>query len=91
MFVLFGSVSLCLSLMEHEEELVLENVDSDTTVQSCDLCLAGRFLTDRSINFNATRNKVASLWRPGRGMCTRELSDSKHLIQFFQCGYEKGS
>lgn len=77
------------SLMEDEEELVLENVDSDTTVQSYDLCLAGRFLTDRSINFNATRNKVAR--RPGRGMCTRELSDSKHLIQFFQCGYEKGS
>ena len=80
---MFGSVSLCLSLMEHEEELVLENVDSDTIVQSYDLCLAGRFLTDRSINFNATRNKVARLWRPGRGMCTRELSDSKYLIQFF--------
>lgn len=27
---------------------------------------------------------MASLWRPGRGMCTRELSDSKYLIQFFQ-------
>ena len=35
-FVLFGSVSLCLSLMEDEEELVLENVDSDKKV----VCLA---------------------------------------------------
>jgi hypothetical protein len=30
------------------------------------LCLVGHFLIDRRINFNAMKNKVASLWRPGK-------------------------
>ena len=69
---------------EEKEELVLEYEDLRTKVQSFYFYLMGIFLTDRRINFNAMRNKVASMWRPGRGMCIMDLNSSCYLFQFFQ-------
>lgn len=31
-----------------------------------ELCLVGRFLTNRSLDFPAMQHKMASLWQPGR-------------------------
>lgn len=31
-------------------------------------CLVGRFLTESSIDFQAMQHRMASLWRPGRGI-----------------------
>ncbi|KAH9717190.1 CCHC-type domain-containing protein [Citrus sinensis] len=46
-------------------------------------CLVGRFLTDKVINFAAMKNTMASLWRPGKGVCIKDLSPTLFLFQFF--------
>ncbi|KAH9752557.1 CCHC-type domain-containing protein [Citrus sinensis] len=46
-------------------------------------CLVGRFLTDKVINFPAMKNTMASVWRPGKGVCIKDLSPSLFLFQFF--------
>ncbi|XP_052292008.1 uncharacterized protein At4g02000-like [Citrus sinensis] len=46
-------------------------------------CLVGRFLTDKVINFPAMKNTMAALWRPGKGICIKDLSPTLFLFQFF--------
>jgi len=48
-------------LKDEDEELVMEVKDLISELQSLNLCLVGHFLMDRRINFNAMKNKVASL------------------------------
>jgi hypothetical protein len=48
-------------LKDEDEELVMEVKDLISELQSLNLCLVGHFLIDRRINFNAMKNKVASL------------------------------
>lgn len=52
-----------LSLDEEDEEgFVVANGE----IQTCTTyVLIGQFLTERNINFNAMKNVIASLWRPG--------------------------
>lgn len=46
------------------------------------LCLVGRFLTDQSLNFNFICNRLASIWKPRRGVTKKDIGDSRLLIQF---------
>ncbi|XVF73184.1 hypothetical protein PTKIN_Ptkin12aG0180700 [Pterospermum kingtungense] len=48
-----------------------------------ELCLGGRFLSDKPINFIAMRNRVADIWRPGRGVTIKNLGDNLFLFQFY--------
>jgi hypothetical protein len=48
-------------LKDEDEELVMEVKDSISELQSLNFCLVGHFLIDKRINFNAMKNKVASL------------------------------
>ncbi|RVW57304.1 hypothetical protein CK203_079244 [Vitis vinifera] len=57
--------NLSLSVDE-EEEFVLDTGEDGSTTQSFDLCLIGRFLTNRMINFNAMKHRLASVWRLGK-------------------------
>ncbi|KAL9432690.1 hypothetical protein AB3S75_027667 [Citrus x aurantiifolia] len=74
--------------LEEEEEggLIVEGDDVNEsgpgTIDS-QFCLVGRFLTDKVINFLAMKNIVASLWRPGKGVCIKDLSPTLFLFQFF--------
>uniref|UniRef100_A0A803NMT2 DUF4283 domain-containing protein n=1 Tax=Cannabis sativa TaxID=3483 RepID=A0A803NMT2_CANSA len=45
--------------------------------------LVGRFITDREIDFLAMQHKMASLWRPGRGLYVKELKPNLYLFQFY--------
>ena len=74
--------NLSLSVDE-EEELVLDTGEDGSTTQSFDLCLIGRFLNDRMINFNAMKHRLASVWRPGKGICIKEINKQLFLFQFF--------
>nr|DAD24220.1 TPA_asm: hypothetical protein HUJ06_025683 [Nelumbo nucifera] len=70
-----------LSLMdEEEEELILEQgtTESESLVRY-DMCLVGRFLTDRSINFNVMKHRMASIWHLGKGVCIKDISDQHFL------------
>ncbi|XP_060965059.1 uncharacterized protein LOC133034062 [Cannabis sativa] len=46
-------------------------------------CLVGRFLTERTIDFQAMQHKMASLWRPVRGLFVKELDPNCFLFQFY--------
>lgn len=43
-------------------------------------CLLGRFLTDSPIDFQAMQHKMASLWRPVRGLYVKPLESNKFIF-----------
>ena len=50
-----------LSLSNDEEgELWIESIVAKNTVQQIDLCLVGRFLSDRMINVNAMKHRSST-------------------------------
>ena len=76
-----------ISLKEEEEGgLIVEGDDANEsgprTIDSR-FCLVGRFLTDKVINFLAMKNTMASLCRPRKGVCIKDLSLTLFLFQFF--------
>ena len=73
-----------LSLSEGETEfLSLEGVDDVGGENMFELSLVGRFLTDRSINFNFMRDRLSHLWRPGKGVCISEFANQRYIFKFF--------
>lgn len=73
-----------LSLSKDEDDgIILEAGSVSQGGPNIKLCLIGRFLTDRPINFNAMKNRMASIWRPGKGICIKELGANLYLFQFF--------
>ena len=76
-----------ISLEEEEEGGLIvvgdEEIDDGKERIDSRFCLVGRFLTDKVINFAAMKHTMASLWRPGKGVCIRDLSLTLFLFQFF--------
>ena len=73
-----------LSLSQRKTEfLSLEGVDDVGGEDTFELSLVGRFLTDRSINFNFMRDRLSHLWRPGKGVCISELANQWYIFKFF--------
>ena len=76
-----------LSIGEDEKDgLVFQSDDMATGQEGLNdvrFCLVGRFLTDKVINFPAMKNTMAALWRPGKGVCIKDLSSTLFLYQFF--------
>ncbi|XVF61957.1 hypothetical protein PTKIN_Ptkin08bG0177000 [Pterospermum kingtungense] len=73
-----------LELLGNEEEEI--DLDEGGVVQRIgrvDLCLVGRFLTERSINLNAMSFRLLEIWRPGKGEHIKDIFDSRYLFQFF--------
>ncbi|KAL9441316.1 hypothetical protein AB3S75_019905 [Citrus x aurantiifolia] len=79
----------CARLQIDEEEEggleVTREADEDNGKVKIDsrYCLVGHFLTDKVINFVAMKNTMAALWRPGKGVCNKDLSPTLFLFQFF--------
>lgn len=46
-------------------------------------CLVERFLTEAAIDFQAMQHKLASLWRPGKGMYVKEPERNRYIFQFY--------
>ncbi|XVF83422.1 hypothetical protein PTKIN_Ptkin16aG0485400 [Pterospermum kingtungense] len=74
-----------MSLADEEDEgLVLEDVvNNQQPLISYDLYVVGRFLTDRHIRFPIMKDRMASLWRAGRGVAIKEFGSQMFLFQFF--------
>lgn len=73
-----------LSLSKDEENELILNVDNaDQHIDHFELCLVGRFLMDRSFNFNVMCNRMASIWRPGKGICIKDIGSHRYLFKFF--------
>ncbi|XVF78491.1 hypothetical protein PTKIN_Ptkin14bG0138300 [Pterospermum kingtungense] len=68
---------------DEEEELCLEMGEVHQQSEHLEFCLVGRFLSDRAINFNVMSNRMASIWRPMKGVHIKEISFKLYLFQFF--------
>lgn len=68
-----------------DEELGGLNYENTEELSEIDTrwCLVGRFLTDSPIDFQAMQHKLASLWRPGRGVYMKQLDSNRFLFQFY--------
>lgn len=67
---------------EENEDLVFEG-DFIEDVNKYDLCLVGRFLTEKNINTRAMRSKMADIWKPTMGVNIKELEQGIFLFQFY--------
>lgn len=67
---------------EENEELVFGD-EIEEEKNRFDLCLVGRFLTEKNINVRAMRTKLADLWKPAMGVNIRDLKPGIFLFQFY--------
>lgn len=61
-----------LSIEDEEEGGVVIGVE-EVQEKKNKFVLVGRFMTDKNINFQATRNFLASIWRPNEGMEVNDI------------------
>lgn len=40
-------------------------------------------MTDQPINFNLLRSRMASVWKPNKGVFVKEIGEHRYLFQFF--------
>lgn len=67
---------------EENEELVFdERVEEE--VNLFELCLVGRFLSEKSINERAMKSKLADLWKPTMGINIKNIKTGLYLFQFY--------
>lgn len=73
-----------LSLIEEEEEGLVYNVENDVEPSlDVELCLVGRFLTDRPIRTHIMKERMAGVWRPRKGVTIKEVELGRFVFQFF--------
>ncbi|XWS15361.1 hypothetical protein CRYUN_Cryun35bG0090100 [Craigia yunnanensis] len=68
---------------EEEGGLVFDDIGGEEDSVGFQWCLVGHFLTDRPINFAAMKNTLASIWRPMKRVCIKDLSLLLFLFQLF--------
>lgn len=67
---------------DENEKLVFEDeVVHDSN--KFDLCVVGRFLTEKGINVRALKSKLADIWKPARGINIKEIKSGVFLFQFY--------
>lgn len=67
---------------EENEELVFD-IGAEEEINRFELCLVGRFLTEKNINPRVMKTKMADVWRPARGITIKELKPGLFLFQFY--------
>lgn len=67
---------------EENEELVFdEGVEKEDN--RFELCLVGRFLSEKNINERAMKSKLADLWKPAMGINIKSIKKRLYLFQFY--------
>lgn len=73
--------------LEDEDDggLVFEDAAPTVGEDETDMrwCLVGRLMTDRPVDGETFKHRMAYLWRPGKGMYVKELGANLFLFQFF--------
>ncbi|KAK6141886.1 hypothetical protein DH2020_024364 [Rehmannia glutinosa] len=73
-----------LSLFDDEDdEFVFENNNHKEANFDPTLCLVGKFISERSVNFNITKHRLTAIWRPVKGMSVKDIGDQRFLFQFY--------
>lgn len=57
--------------------------NNEVIEQKLTYMLAGKFLTEKNINFQVMQNLMASLWRPRTGMELYDMKNLKYSFLFF--------
>ncbi|GAU46344.1 hypothetical protein TSUD_180770 [Trifolium subterraneum] len=65
------------------EGIVFEDDNNSQEGSNLQLCLLGRFLTDRTIRFNTMKETLATAWKPGKRTTIREIEPGLFLFQFY--------
>ncbi|KAI8024636.1 Uncharacterized protein LOK49_LG02G00834 [Camellia lanceoleosa] len=72
-----------LSLTSEEDTVVNLSGDSTTLMRGkSDLCLVGKLLTRRPVNFDAMQSTLSSVWQPTKGMQVRVFGDNLFVFVF---------
>ncbi|KAL8481642.1 hypothetical protein ACS0TY_027958 [Phlomoides rotata] len=81
----YGGRAVLMAKSEREvDELVREpSVESLAATETPDFCLVGRFLTDQPINFSLMNSRMASIWRPKKGLYVKDIGEGRYVFQFF--------
>lgn len=66
---------------ENAELIIADGVEDNA--DKFELCLVGRFLTERNINSRAMKSKLADVWRPARGINIKDIKPDVFLFQFY--------
>lgn len=72
-----------LDIEEEENESFVLEVDGEEENNRYELCLVGRFLTEKTINVRAMKTKIADIWKPTMGISIKELEEGIFLFQFY--------
>ncbi|KAL8096581.1 hypothetical protein AgCh_037515 [Apium graveolens] len=67
---------------EENEEMVFDE-EFEEENNRFELCLVGRFLTEKNLNVRAMKSKLADLWRPAMGISIKALNSGVFLFQFY--------
>ncbi|KAL8093379.1 hypothetical protein AgCh_035304 [Apium graveolens] len=67
---------------EENEELVFdEGVEEESN--HFELCLFGRFLSEKNNSEKAMKSKLADLWKPAMGINIKSIKEGLYLFQFY--------
>lgn len=66
---------------ENEELIIEEGVEEE--INRFELCLVGRFLTEKNINIRVMKSKMADIWKPAMGISIKDLKPGLFLFQFY--------
>lgn len=72
-----------LDIEKEENESFVFDEEIGEETNRYELCLAGRFLTEKTVNLRAMRTKMAEVWKPTMGISIKELEQGIYLFQFF--------
>lgn len=72
-----------LDIADEENLAVVVDGGEEIEVNRYELCIVGRFLTERRINVNAMKSKMADVWRPAMGINIKEIEQGIFLFQFY--------
>lgn len=65
---------------EEDDGIVVPN--EEVVVSKQTYMLVGRFLTEKTINYNAMQNVLAGLWRPKEGMEVYDMGGFRYSFIF---------
>lgn len=58
-------------------------VEKEDRAGDLNLCLVGRFITDRSIRTHIMKERMAEIWRPVKNVTIKEVVPGIFVFQFF--------
>lgn len=72
-----------LDIDDEENSVFVVGGDVEIAVNKYELCVVGRFSTERNINVNAMKTKIKDAWRPTVGIDIKEIEPWIFLFQLY--------